>query len=194
MVTQIWAPLEGSTLGPLLPSHISEFIVGIILAVLVWFVIAKWVVPTFETMYAERADAIQGGMERAEKAQVEAEQALAEYRQQLSEAREEAARIREDAKNQGAQIITDMRAQAQKDADRIVSQAHAQMEAERASVMRELRTEVGGLATTLAGKIVGESLADDARTRNTVDRFIADLESQADGQGHSLQGHSTVGS
>lgn len=178
MDAQIWAPLE-TPLGPLLPSHISEFIVGIILAVLVWFVIAKFVVPTFEKMYAERADAIQGGMERAEKAQAEAEAALVEYRQQLSEAREEAARIREDAKNQGAQIVAEMRAQATKDADRIVTQAHQQMEAEKASVLKELRSEVGGLATTLAGKVVGESLEDDQRTRNTVDRFIAELEAQA---------------
>ena len=178
MVTQTWAPLE-SALGPLLPSHISEFIVGIVLAVLIWIVIQKKVVPTFEKMYAERADAIQGGMERAEKAQIEAEQALVEYKQQLSEAREEAARIREDAKNQGAQIVSEMRAQATKDADRIVTLAHAQMEAEKASVLKELRTEIGGLATTLAGKIVGESLQDDQRTRGTVDRFIAEIEAEA---------------
>ena len=178
MVALNWAPLE-SALGPLLPSHISEFIVGIVLAVLIWIVIQKAVVPTFEKMYAERADAIQGGMERAEKAQIEAEQALAEYKAQLSEAREEAARIREDAKNQGAQIVSDMRTQATKDADRIVAAARVQMEAEKASVLKELRTEVGGLATTLAGKIVGESLADDQRSRNTVDRFIAEIEAEA---------------
>ena len=190
MVAQIWAPLEGSPLGPLLPSHWSEFIVGIILAILVWILIAKKVVPTFEAMYAERADAIQGGMERAEKAQVEAEKALAEYRQQLSEAREEAARIREDAKNQGSQIVSEMRDQATKDAERIVSQARLQMDAEKASVMKELRGEVGGLATTLAGKIIGESLEDDQRTRNTVDRFIADLEAQANAE----QSNAPVGS
>ena len=40
------------------------------------------------------------------------------------------------------------------------------------------------LAVSLAGKVVGESLEDDARARATVDRFIADLESQAAGAGH----------
>lgn len=178
VVAQSWAPLE-SALGPLLPSHISEFIVGIILAVLIWIVIQKAVVPAFEKMYAERADAIQGGMQRAEKAQVEAEQALAEYRKQLADAREEAARIREDAKNQGAQIVSDMRVEASQEAERIVQQARAQMAAEKASVLKELRGEVGGLATTLAGKIVGESLEDDQRTRSTVDRFIAEIEAEA---------------
>ena len=38
---------------------------------------------------------------------------------------------------------------------------------------------VGGLATGLAGKIVGESLDDDERARRTVERFIADLEADS---------------
>ena len=42
--------------------------------------------------------------------------------------------------------------------------------------MNELKGEVGGMATTLAGKIVGESLDDDDRALRTVDRFLADLE------------------
>jgi F-type H+-transporting ATPase subunit b len=37
---------------------------------------------------------------------------------------------------------------------------------------------VGALATTLAGRIVGESLEDEARQRRTVERFIAELEEQ----------------
>jgi len=40
-----------------------------------------------------------------------------------------------------------------------------------------LRSEVGSLATELAGRIVGESLEDDARSNRVVDRFLADLES-----------------
>ena len=41
------------------------------------------------------------------------------------------------------------------------------------------------LALALAGKVVGESLTDDARAKATIDRFIADLEAQAaNGAGH----------
>lgn len=178
MVPVFGAPLE-LDLGPLAPEHLSEFVVGIILMLVVFVVIWKAVVPAFEKMYAERTDQIQGGMQRAEKAQQEAEKALAEYRAQLADAREEAARIREDAKNQGAQILAEMREQATSESQRILDQARTQLEAERAQVSAQLRSEVGGLATTLAGKIVGESLEDDQRARSTVDRFLADLEQQA---------------
>jgi F-type H+-transporting ATPase subunit b len=38
------------------------------------------------------------------------------------------------------------------------------------------------MATSLAGKIIGESLEDDDRQHRTIERFIADLESQSAGQ------------
>jgi F-type H+-transporting ATPase subunit b len=38
------------------------------------------------------------------------------------------------------------------------------------------------MATGLAGRIVGESLEDEARQRRTVERFIAELESSAESQ------------
>lgn len=165
-------------LGPLIPEHYSEIIVGLVLIGIIWFVLSKYVVPAFEKLYAERSNAIQGGIERAERAQAEAQQAKQEYANQLASSRDEAARIREDAKNQGAQIIAEMREQANREAERIVATAHAQIEAERNQAYTQLTSQIGGLATTLAGRIVGESLDDDQRARNTVDRFLAELESQ----------------
>ncbi|HET9871044.1 MAG TPA: F0F1 ATP synthase subunit B [Propionibacteriaceae bacterium] len=162
--------------NPLIPA-VGELIVAIVFILILTFAIAKFVVPMFERTYAERTEAIQGGMEKAEKAQIEAEAALQQYRAQLAEARGEAARIREDAKTQGAQIIAEMRDQAQAEAARISASAQAHLEAERTQAMHQLRTEIGGLATTLASRIVGESLEDDERARRTVDRFLADIES-----------------
>ena len=153
---------------------------AIVFVIILTVVIAKFVVPQFEATYAERTAAIQGGMEKAEKAQAEAEAALKTYQAQLAEARSEAAKIREDAKTQGTQIIAELREQAQAEASRIRQAAEAQLEAERTQVLTQLRSEIGGLATTLAGRIVGESLTDDERARRTVDRFLADLESDSD--------------
>ena len=42
--------------------------------------------------------------------------------------------------------------------------------------LNALRAEVGTLATELASRIVGESLADEARQRRMVDRFLDELE------------------
>ena len=164
--------------SPLLPHHPEEIIVGFVLMLLLTFVVAKFVAPRFEAAYQERRDKIEGSIEEAARARQEAEQALVEYRAQLADARAEAARIREDAKNQGAQILAEMREEAQAESQRIRAQAHTAIEAERTQVVTQLRGEIGGLATTLAGRIVGESLDDDERARRTVERFLVDLESQ----------------
>lgn len=162
-------------LGPLAPEHPIEIIVGVILVLLLTWLIAKAVVPRFEKLYEERTETIQGGIERAERAQAEAKAALEKYQAQLASARDEAAQIRDDAKSQGAQIIAEMRANAQEEADRITERANAQIQAERDQAVREVRAEIGGLATTLARRIVGESLQDDQRVQATVDRFLSSL-------------------
>ncbi|MBA2769358.1 MAG: F0F1 ATP synthase subunit B [Sporichthyaceae bacterium] len=165
--------------NPLLP-HMSELIVGAIAFALLLFFLQRMVFPVFEKTFAERRDAIEGGMERAKEAEEEAKQTLAQYREQLAEARHEAARLREDAREQGAQIIAEMREQAQAESRRITDQAHQQIEADRVRALTQLRGEVGTLATDLAGRIVGESLEDEARQRRVVDRFLDELESRAD--------------
>jgi len=162
-------------LGPLAPEYPVEIIVGVILVLLLTWLIAKAVVPRFEQLYEERTETIQGGIERAEQAQAEAKAALEKYQAQLASARDEAAQILDDAKSQGAQIIAEMRANAQEEADRITERANAQIQAEGDQAVREVRAEIGGLATTLASRSGGESLQDDQRVQATVDRFLSAL-------------------
>ncbi|MEN9294193.1 MAG: hypothetical protein RIS01_80 [Actinomycetota bacterium] len=168
-----WA--AGETLNPLVP-HTAELIAGLVAFTLLYLVLRSKVVPKFEKAFAERTDAIAGGIERAEKAQQEAEIALQKYTSQLSEAQGEAQKIREDARAQGAAIIEDLRAKAAAEAARITAAATAAIEAERQQAITSLRKEVGTLATELAGKIVGEALDDQVRQSRIVDRFIEDLE------------------
>jgi F-type H+-transporting ATPase subunit b len=167
--------LAAEELNPLIP-HTAEIIVGFIAFSLLYIVLRRAVVPRFEKAFAARTDAIQGGMERAERAQREAEVALNQYKAQLADARGEAQVIREEARVQGAAIIEEMRAKAQEEAARITSQAQVAIEAERQQAVNSLRNEVGALATELASKIVGEALDDQVRQSRIVDRFLSDLE------------------
>ena len=165
----------GEKINPLVP-HTAELIVGAIAFTLLFLVLRSRVVPMFEKAFAARTEAIQGGMERAEKAQLEAQRALVQYNEQLSKAREESQTLREEARVQGSAIVEELRAKAQEEAARITAAAHASIEAERQQAVTSLRNEVGTLAVELASKIVGEALEDQARQSRIVDRFLDDLE------------------
>ncbi|HEY3975807.1 MAG TPA: F0F1 ATP synthase subunit B [Streptosporangiaceae bacterium] len=173
-------PLAASSTAstdPLLPS-LPEFIIGTILFVLVFGAFAKLLLPRIQPILAQRTEQIEGGLARSEEAQKEAQELLDQYRQQLAEARHEAARLREEAREQGAQIIAEMREQAQAEARRVTEAAQAQLAADRQQALAALRQEVGTLSVDLAGKIIGESLADEARQGRLVDRFLDELEAQ----------------
>ena len=165
----------GGELNPLIPHPIEIVLAAVFFAILV-ILVKKFIVPAFEQTFAERTAAIEGGLAAAETKQAEADAKLAELEQQLSEARHEAARIREEAREQGAAIIAEMREQAVSESTRIVEAGKAQIEAERQQAITSLRAEVGVLATGLAGRIVGESLDDEARQSRVVERFLAELE------------------
>ena len=161
--------------NPLLPSW-PEFIIGTVVFLIVFGALARLLMPRIQQTLAQRTEMIEGGLARSEEAQAEANQLIEQYRQQLAEARHEAARLREEAREQGAQIIAEMREQAQAEARRVAESAQAQIQAERQQALTSLRAEVGALATELASRIVGESLANEARQSRMVDRFLSELE------------------
>jgi F-type H+-transporting ATPase subunit b len=163
------------THNPIVPLW-QELVLGSIAFAIICFVLMKFVFPRMEETFRARVDAIEGGIKRAEEAQAQANELLEQYRAQLSEARTEAARIRDEARADAEGIRQDVLAKAREESDRIIAAGREQLAAQRESIVRDLRSEVGTLAVDLASKIVGESLADEARSRGTVDRFISDLD------------------
>jgi F-type H+-transporting ATPase subunit b len=163
---------------PIIP-HPGELIVGIICFGIIYFLAKRYAVPRLEVMLAERRAQIEGGIERAEALQAEAKAALEQYRAQLAEARNEAAQIRDQARAEGQQILEELRTQAQEESARIVARGEEQLATQKQQLVNELRGQIGTLAVDLAGRVVGESLAEDARRRGTVDRFLAELDGMA---------------
>ncbi|SDY66897.1 ATP synthase F0 subcomplex B subunit [Micromonospora pattaloongensis] len=168
---------EGGAGSSILLPPLSEIIVGLVAFSVVLFILVKFVFPRMEAMYQARVEAIEGGIKRAEAAQAEANKLLEQYKTQLAEARTDAAKIRDDARADAEGIRQDILAKAREESDRIIAAGKEQLAAERQTIVRELRAEVGTLAVDLASRIVGESLADEARRKGSVDRFLADLES-----------------
>jgi ATP synthase, F0 subunit b len=163
--------------SPVLPA-IPDLVWGTIAFVIVLVFFIWKVLPPLNKALDERRDAIDGGIDRAEKLQAEAHAALEHYTAQLADARAEASHIRERARAEGAAIIGELKEQATAEASRIVANAQVQIESERLAALASLRTDVGALALDLASSIVGDVLSDEKRSEAIVDRFLAELEAE----------------
>jgi F-type H+-transporting ATPase subunit b len=165
----------GAEHNPIVPLW-QELVVGSIAFAVLCFVLIKFVFPRMEQTFQARVDAIEGGIKRAEAAQAEANRLLEQYKAQLAEARSEAAKIRDDARLDAEGIKQEILVRAREEADRVIAHGRDQLAAERQTIIRDLRGQVAELSVELASKIVGESLADEARRKGTVDRFLRGLE------------------
>ena len=165
---------EGGTSNFLVPN--GTFFIELAAFLLLFYLLTKYVIPPINRAMTRRQEAIRGEFAELEESKKAARQAEEQFKAQIAEARQEAARIREEAREQGAAIVAEERERAQSEAARIVEHAHTQIEADRKAAVASLRAEVGSLATSLAERIVGESLQDDDRSGRVVDRFLADLE------------------
>ena len=161
--------------NPLLPAA-YDIIWGSLAFFILLAMFWKYVLPTFNRIVTERAEKIEGGIEKAKAMQAEAARTRDAYSAQLEQAHKEAAAIRTSAQSEGEQIVAAARAEAADAAAATAARADAQILADREAAVGSLQREVGSLALELASRIVGESLADDQRARATVDRFIAELE------------------
>jgi len=167
--------LAADTPNPILPLW-QEIVIGLIAFGVVFFVLAKYVFPRMEETFKARVDAIEGGIKRAEERQREAEALFEQYQQQLAEARTEAAKIRDQARADATGSREDILRAAREESDRVIAAGRDQLDAQRATIVRALRAEIGQLSVDLASKIVGEALADEARRKGTVERFLNELE------------------
>ena len=165
---------------------LSELVVGAVAFAILFFFMAKWVVPRLNAILEERRAKIQGDLEKAEQTRQQAEQELTDYRTQLAGARDEGNRIIDEARKTAEAMRMEMNKKAEPESQGIVARAQDEIRAERDRVFQELRTQVGELSLQLAGRMVGESL-DKARHLRLVDEYIDQLSGMAPGNGNGKE-------
>jgi len=159
------------------------------------FAFYRFIMPKFMDILDKRSEMIDGGIKQAEAVRQAAQQTLEERHKMLEEAQVEAAKTRDQARAEGDAIVREARENASKEAQRIEVAAQRNLESQRQLAESQLRSDVGRLATQLAGKIIGAALVNEATKTATIDRFIDELE-EADlgnsgarhGSGHSGRG------
>ncbi|WP_038175779.1 MULTISPECIES: F0F1 ATP synthase subunit B [Vibrio] len=142
-------------------------------ALFVWFCM-KYVWPPLMQAIEERQKKIADGLQAAERAAKDLNLAQANASDQLKEAKRTATEIIEQANKRKGQILDEAREEAQIERKKILTQAEAELEAERNRARDELRKQVATLAVAGAEKILERSIDKDAQ-KDILDNITAKL-------------------
>ena len=134
----------------------------------------KFVWPPLMAAIEKRQKEIADGLSSADRAKKDLDLAQNKAMEQIKEAKQQAAEIIEQANKRRAQIIDEANQDAMGERENILTQARAEIEAERNRAKEELRKHVALLAVAGAEKIL-ERQIDKAANSDLVDKLIAEL-------------------
>jgi ATP synthase, F0 subunit b len=118
-----------------------------------------------------RTKAIKDSIDNAEKAKSEAALFKKQYEDQLNTARGQGEAIIEEARKKAELEYEKIIAAAKQDSENIIDKAREEIELEREQMLKEIRSQVAGLALAAASKVIEANL-DTETNRALVDRFI----------------------
>lgn len=143
------------------------------------FVILAWLLKRFlfkpvRALLAKRQEAIETSMREAEAKKAEGERVIEEYRAKSAGIASEAERAREQALAVAEKEARRMREEAARQAQAEVERAKGEVGRERVEALRALEKRAAELATSIAGRLLGEASPDsDAlflwRTTSSID-------------------------
>ena len=147
---------------------------------LVSFLIALWLLKKFAwgpimNLLDERRDKIATEFQEIEKGKEDVESLKGDYESRLNEIDNERRAAIVKAVEEGKAMAADIKATAQNDARELTEKTKQDLEREVAKAKVQLRSDMVTMTIAAAEKVIREKL-DDARHRELIDRFIADLE------------------
>jgi len=142
--------------------------------ILLW-VLKRWAFGPIQAVIDKRRDAIDESLKAAEEANREAERLLAEYRKSVANAKMEAEQIVERARKVGedqkAEIMSEAKAQAQKE----IESARQQIQRETRKAVQEIKNQVADLAILAAGKVASKAITREDHLR-LVDEALSEVD------------------
>lgn len=146
-------------------------LVFLIVFVILW----KWGFPVIVKMVNDRKDFIDGSLKKAHEANDKLANIQKEGESILQEAREKQAQILKDAADTRDAIVEQAQDKAREEGSRLLSDAKAQIEAEKQNAIRDIRAQVAELSVQIAGKVLKEDLSTDAKQMELIDKLLDEV-------------------
>ncbi len=126
-------------------------------------------------MVNERKEYIDSSLAKAHEATEKLANIQKEGEALLQAAREKQAQILKEAKETHDAVVARADADAREQANKLPSEAKAQIENEKASAIREIRAQVAELSVQIAEKVVRQNLSSDKAQMQLIDKLLDEV-------------------
>jgi F-type H+-transporting ATPase subunit b len=150
----------------------------LVIFLILLFVLSKFAFKPIIAAVEAREQALEDAINSAKRDREEAALLLAQHRAALDASRGEGQKLIADARAAAERVRTELVEQAHAEQARMLERARAEIDAERAKAITELRREAVDLAIMGAGKVIGQNLDRDAN-RKLVESFLASVSTSA---------------
>ena len=158
----------------LIPDSGLLFWMGLVFLV-VLFILWKWGFPVIVNMTNERKAFIDESLRKAHEANERLANIQREGESILQEAREKQAQILKEATETRDAIVEKAQGKAREEGSRLLSEAKAEIEAEKQNAIRDIRAQVAELSVLIAEKVVRENLSDDKKQMDLINRLLDEV-------------------
>lgn len=148
------------------------FVKQTILFLVLIFLMVKFAWKPILTALNDREESIQGALDAADNAKKEMENLQADNQKLLQEARAERESMLKEAREMKAKMIEDAKGEAKAEAEKMIIQAQAAIDAERKSAIADLKGQVAALSVEIAEKVVKSELSDKKKQLGLVDEML----------------------
>ena len=139
----------------------------------VFFLLAKFAWPAIINGLREREQSITSSLETAKRVQAEMTQLKSENESLLAQAREERAQLLKEARETKDRIIAEAKEQAKTEANKIMVETQAAIQAQQMAALTEVKNQVGKLVIEVSEKVLRKELenkaAQEAHIKGLVD-------------------------
>ena len=123
----------------------------------------------------DREEGIRSALQSAEDARAEMQNLQADNERILKEARAERDGLLKEAREIKQKMIDDAKDEAKTQAAQIMTQSQAAIESEKQAAVAELKQQVASLSIEIAEKVTKETLSDDKKQTQLVEKLLKDV-------------------
>lgn len=145
---------------------------------ILFLILWKWAWPAILKGVEARADMIDKGVEYAQNAKEQLDNAHLEAQKYINDARKQQSEMMREADKLKNQMVEEARAEAQKEAQKVIDQAKISIAQQQKEAEIQFRDSVSEFALQIAQKVVKQQMADDKAQTKLVDSLLNEMESK----------------